>query len=140
MALLHRTLITWLLTLIFCSLIAYKIDYSVEWNWFFVFIPSFLHSFILILYVVFKMIQLMKSNHERQGDPGMKRRWWHLTVALLMMTFQIVLCLRLQTGLPRLYYVFIPFWFVLVVFCADVLITLVVNTASSSSTRSRSRS
>ena len=66
MALLHRTLITWLLTLIFCSLIAYKIDYSVEWNWFFVFIPSFLHSFILILYVVFKMIQLMKSSHERQ--------------------------------------------------------------------------
>ena len=66
MALLHRTLVTWLLTLIFCSLIAYKVDYKVEWNWFFVFIPSFLHSFILILYVVFKMIQLMKSTPERQ--------------------------------------------------------------------------
>merc|ERR1711990_1319535 len=116
MALVHRTLITWLLTLIFCSLIVYKIDYEVSWNWFFVFIPSFLHSFILILYVVFKMIQLMKSNHERQGDPGMKRRWWHLLVALLLMTFQITLCLRLQTGAPKFYYVFIPFWFVLAVF------------------------
>ena len=66
MALLHRTLITWLLTLIFTSLIAYKLDYCGDCNWFFVFIPSFLHSFVLILYIVFKMIQLMKSTPERQ--------------------------------------------------------------------------
>lgn len=127
MALLHRTLITWLLTLIFTSLIAYKLDYCGNCNWFFVFIPSFLHSFVLILYIVFKIIQLMKSTPERQGDPGMKRRWWHLIVALLMMTFQIMLCLRLQSGSPKLYFVFIPLWFVLVFFSADVLITLIVN-------------
>lgn len=132
MALLHRTLITWLLTLIFCSLIAYKVDYSVEWYWFFVFIPSFLHSFILILYIVFKMIQLMKSTPDREGIPGMKSRWWHLLSAILLMAFQIMLCLRLQTGSPKLYFVFIPFWFVLIVFCADVLISLVVNTRTRS--------
>ena len=67
-----------------------------------------------------------------QGDPGLRRRWWHLIVALLMMTFQIMLCLRLQTEGPKLYYVFIPFWFVLVVFSADVLITLIVNTRTRS--------
>jgi len=132
MALLHRTLITWLLTLIFCSLIAYKVDYSVEWYWFFVFIPSFLHSFILILYIVFKMIQLMKSTPDREGIPGMKSRWWQLLSAILLMAFQIMLCLRLQTGSPKLYFVFIPFWFVLIVFCADVLISLVVNTRTRS--------
>jgi len=88
------------------------------------FLPAFLRSHSLYRIQDYSTHEMTP---ERQGDPGMKRRWWHLIVALLMMTFQIMLCLRLQSGSPKLYFVFIPLWFVLVFFSADVLITLIVN-------------
>ncbi|XP_037086447.1 transmembrane protein 60-like [Pollicipes pollicipes] len=100
MAVLHRALVTWFLSLVFLILLVLRLDGRTRWNWFIVFIPMWILDSIMILYALVVMVSPCRS-----GD-----RWREVTAnltsvlaVLLKLAFQTCLCLHLQypmAGLP----------------------------------------
>ncbi len=124
---LHRALCSWFICLIFLILLVLRLDKRIWWSWFIVFIPMWLYDSILLLYLTFNLV-----THHNRTFKSMRRRVWNLTCALLKLTAQIMLCLKLDLEnnkdypgfkLP-LYYVMIPVWIVLPVASVDIFYTM----------------
>lgn len=107
MAVLHRALVTWFLSLVFLILLVLRLDRRTQWNWFIVFIPMWLLDSVMVLYALVVMVSPCRS-----GD-----RWREVTAnlasvtaVLLKISFQTCLCLHLQypsAGVP-LHAAFVP--------------------------------
>ena len=127
MAVLHRSLLTWFLCLIFFIMLVLRLDEKILINWFMVFIPMWLFDVIIVIFIVFHMITHCKSGHDR-NEQTMGRKVRCLISAILKIAFQVLMCVRLQyaKNMP-LYYVFIPLWLLLGEVTIDVFRSLVVQ-------------
>ena len=128
MAVLHRALVVWFLIVIFLILTAIRLESKGNWSWFIVFIPMWVFDITVLIYSGFFMINRFKSirnlrssGHDHNFMPGsycspaIKDRLCNVAGIVLKMTFQILLCLKLDFPswhLP-LYYVLIPLWILL---------------------------
>ena len=124
MAVLHRALFTWFICLIFLILLVLRLDERTRWSWFIVFIPMWLYDSMLLLYIVFNMITYCKNGHGRSFR-SMRRKIWYFTCAVLKLSAQIMLCLKLE-GIAeiKLYYLMIPLWLMLPTTAIDVFVAL----------------
>ena len=127
MAVLHRTLFTWMMSLIFFIMLVLKMDEKVNMTWFIVFIPMWFFDLCIIIYIVIHMITHCRSGHDR-NEQSMAMKAKSLISIFLKIAFQILLCVKLDyvPEIP-LYYVFIPLWILLVELIVDVFRRLVVN-------------
>jgi len=93
MAVLHRALVTWFLSLVFVILLVLRLDGRTQWNWFIVFVPLWLLDSVIVLYALVVTVAPCRS-----GD-----RWRQVAAnlasifaVLLKLNFQTLLCLHLQ--------------------------------------------
>lgn len=127
MAVLHRSLLTWVLCLIFFILLVLRLDDKLVGNWFIVFIPMWLFDIIIIAFIVFHMITHCKTGHDR-NDQTMGRKVCCLLSVLLKVAFQLLLCIKLQYYEDlALYYVFIPLWLLLLEASGDIFVLHIVS-------------
>lgn len=105
------------LLIMFTSFLSTKIDQTVTWNWFLVFMPIFmLQTFYLIdsIVLIFKKRTLVQTY------------LYAFTLCLMLIfAFEIMLCLKLEyfPGL-KLTFVFIPIWVILSIMIIYLLIKL----------------
>ncbi|XP_063231046.1 transmembrane protein 60 [Bacillus rossius redtenbacheri] len=130
MAVLHRALFTWFILLVFLILLVLRLDSRTEWNWFIVFVPLWAYDVILLIYVLFSMISLCKSGHDRLSR-SLHRKILYMVVVVLKMVAQVVICLNLEYPAWNMpfYYVMIPLWLLLPLLSIDVFISLVTHNA-----------
>ena len=92
--------------IIFLSFLSTRVDNAIKWNWFLVFIPVF---FLKICFIIDSVILLIKNRKSNR----FKISFFILSLIsiLLVFTFEILLCLKLE-NFPDLsnYYVFVPLW------------------------------
>ncbi len=117
MAFVHRMAVMYSSTVVFLSLLTARLSQNSEtgWNWFFVFIPLWVCDLIELTFLIVKMI-----SHCRVGyDPSdmclsMVNKVWFVFMLGLKISFQVVLCVRLQYARSMaIYWVFIPLWLML---------------------------
>lgn len=95
--------------IIFLSFLSTRIDSTINWNWFLVFIPVF---FLQTCFLIDNLVLIVKNR--KANKKKIQKLFMYLLCILLMVTFEILLCLKLQYYRDlKLTYVFIPFW----VFC-----------------------
>lgn len=125
MATIHRALFTWFMLLMFVILLVLRLDERVKWNWFLIFLPMWIFDGILIVYITFYMGSHCKNGFDT-NDQTMGRKVAFLAGMFLKLSFQVLLCLRLQyyTAELNLYYVMIPAWILLIVLIVDVSLRL----------------
>lgn len=124
MAILHRALFTWFIVLTFLILMVLKLDNKVDWNWFLIFTPMWLFDAVVTIYVTFKMIVHCKNGYDRT-DLTMRRKIYYMLGVFLKLSFQVLLCMRLQYyEIIRLLYVMIPLWILLLQTLVDVSVGL----------------
>ena len=127
MAVLHRSLFTWFICLVFFILLVLRLDEKAVLNWFIIFIPMWLFDTIILVYIVFHMITHCKSGHDR-NEQTMPRKIRCLLSVILKLAFQLLMCIRLEyhPDMP-LYYVLIPLWLLLLDVTVDVFVGLIVH-------------
>lgn len=128
MAIIHRALFTWFIVLVFLILMVLRLDRKVNWNWFLVFIPMWVFDAVVIIYITFKMIVHCKNGFDHRSDfnISVSRKVFYMCAVLLKLSFQVLLCMRLQYYRQiDLKYVMIPFWLLLGKAIIDVLLNLV---------------
>ncbi|XP_023340510.1 transmembrane protein 60-like [Eurytemora carolleeae] len=123
MAVLHRALFTWFITLIFLILIVLRLDQRVRWSWFIVFVPMWLYDCILLVYLIFLMGSHRRTSNDR-WQRGAARHIFCFVGLILKVTAEILLCLKLEGSILNLYYVMIPVWMGLPVLTLDVFLSL----------------
>ena len=116
MALLHRALLAWFVSLVFLILLVLQLDHRMNWSWFLVLIPLWFWDGIVIILFILHFISVARQQHMHT------RRWcfceklfFNMSPMLLKITLQFILCSRLDnpTASMPLYYVFIPLWLLL---------------------------
>ena len=127
MAFIHRAQFSWFLCLGFIILLTLKLDGRInEWNWLIIFIPQWIFDSVVILYTLIKMIMHCRNSPlQNMYEVSIKRKMWCLTVVVLKLLFQVILCLKLQY-LPeiRVLYAAIPLWILLTGLVIDVFQSL----------------
>ena len=101
MAVLHRALVTWFLSLVFLILLVLRLDGRTQWNWFIVFIPLWLLDSILLLYAWVMLLSPCRGGVDRWSQLGATAG--SALAVVLKLAFQTCLCLHLQypaVGLP----------------------------------------
>ena len=101
-----------LFLILYFSFLTVKIDQTVKWNWFLVFIPLFLLQFCLCIDSVILIIRNAYKSRRKQ----LFKIVLFLSSILLLFIFEILLCLKLeyyQTQI-KLTFVFIPLWVILI--------------------------
>lgn len=127
MAFIHRAQFSWFLALGFIILLTLKLDGRInEWNWFIIFIPQWIFDSVVILYTLIKMIMHCRNSAlQNMYELSMKRKLWCLTVVVLKLLFQVILCLKLQYAPQiRLFYTVVPLWLIMIGFVCDVFHSL----------------
>jgi len=114
MAVIHRTLVIWFVTLLFTVLAVLRLENRADWNWFIIFIPMWLFDSVCVFYGVFSLLNHHRNmyNAAEVSEPVYKKVLF-LACLFMKVTFQILLCLRLQYSAPALHYVMIPAWILL---------------------------
>ncbi|GFO45737.1 transmembrane protein 60 [Plakobranchus ocellatus] len=103
--------------LITAILFALRVDNTVDWNWFLIFIPLWLFDAVMITYLIVNIIIHFRTafcGNVDRNDMTKNRKYGLLVFCVLKITFQILLCLRLEDFYISLYYVLIPLWIILV--------------------------
>lgn len=121
MALIHRSLFTWFVFLIFFTLIILNFDSRITWNWFLIFIPMWLYDFISIFYLIFCILSQFKNG---SAVSRIKLVSWNgvlLCCVTFKILFQILLCLYLQDEPISLKKVMIPAWVLMIAFCLNLI-------------------
>ena len=124
MALIHKALLTWFAVLVFLILLVLRLDNKVTWNWFFIFTPMWLFDAVVTIYIAFNMIVHCKNGYDRT-ELTMRHKVHYTVGVFLKLSFQVLLCMRLQYY-PKieLYYVMIPLWLLFSKAIVDVTVTL----------------
>ena len=127
MAVIHRALFTWFVMVLFAILAVLRLDGKAKWNWFIIFIPMWVFDGILFVYIVFRIITHRRTGFDidrHDASLTLPRKTAYLLGVVFKLTFQVLLCIRLQYGGISLYYVMIPAWVLLLAESVDVGITL----------------
>lgn len=99
-----------ILTILFFSFLTIRIDNTVKWNWFIIFIPIFFLKFCFLIDVIVLIIR----NAIRSKRVQIIKLIIFLISILLFYIFEILLCLKLEYyNHLKLTFVFIPLWLLL---------------------------
>lgn len=99
------------LTLFFLFL-TLKIDHSIKWNWFFVFIPLFLLKFLML----FHSIILLKKRIRFKVTHEILKIFVYILTIILTLAFEILICIKLEYyAFIKLTIVFVPLWVVILI-------------------------
>lgn len=122
MALIHRSLFTWFVFLIFFTLVILHFDSRIQWNWFLIFVPMWLYDFISIFYLIFYLLSHFRNGFCHEDLRVMFWKTWLLLCVFLKIVFQILLCLYLDDNrwLP-LHYVMVPAWILMGAFSLNLI-------------------
>ncbi|XP_051901686.1 transmembrane protein 60-like [Pristis pectinata] len=116
MSLAQRVLLTWLFGLLFLIVLVLKMEETLGWSWFLVFVPLWLLDAALLVLLLVQLAGQCRAAQERGGAAagGLKRRAWGLCALLLKLAFLLALAARLQrlADLP-LCWVLVPLWLLL---------------------------
>lgn len=98
---------------VFFSFLSLKVDNSIKWNWFIVFIPLFFLEFLFFIHGLI----LLKRGVRYKLTSELVKLLFYFVANTAMVTFQILLCLKLELFYAslKLTYVFIPFWCLLLI-------------------------
>lgn len=100
-----------LIFILFFSFVSTRIDDSINWNWFLVFIPIFLLQLCFVIDCIILLIKNRVTNKVKLYKLSL-----FLISILLIYAFEIGLCLRLENYLfIKTTYLFIPLWIVLLI-------------------------
>ncbi|XP_054161061.1 transmembrane protein 60-like [Oppia nitens] len=147
MSVIHRSLFSLVSLALFVVLVAIKVDNKCDWNWFVVFIPMFVLDLLMCLMLAMKWLRTSPAAAAglSTASTSATNRWSHsismatssaaqrrlyqniycLTCLLTKLTFQVVICLRLDyisgSRLP-LYITFIPFW-LCIISCLGLMVS-----------------
>uniref|UniRef100_UPI00398E4B29 transmembrane protein 60-like n=1 Tax=Pristiophorus japonicus TaxID=55135 RepID=UPI00398E4B29 len=113
MSLAQRVLLTWLFTLLFLIVLVLKLDETLLWNWFLVFIPLWIFDAVLLVLLTVKLVGRCKAGHERH----VRRKVCYLCAVLLKLAFLLALCARLEhyaaAAAAKLSCILAPLWLLL---------------------------
>ncbi|XP_032872631.1 transmembrane protein 60-like [Amblyraja radiata] len=120
MSLAQRVLLTWLLGLLFLIVLVLKMEETLGWSWFLVFVPLWLLDAALLALLLARLAGRCKAaaagaGAEAQAErAGLRRRALGLCALLLQLAFLLALAARLQrlAELP-LCWVLAPLWLLL---------------------------
>ncbi len=124
MALIHRSLFTWFVFLIFFTLIILRFDRRILWNWFLIFIPMWIYDFISVLYLIFHLLSHFRNGFCHDELTVMFWKTWLLLCVFLKILFQILLCIYITENRPywlHLHYVMIPAWILMGAFSLNLI-------------------
>jgi hypothetical protein len=128
MAVIHRALFTWFLVLLFLIFVALRVDVKTTWSWFVVFVPIWIYDAILLLYILYQIAQHLKGGRVLNNIP-IQRKLVYLLAWALKVSFQVLLCIRLDTPVHeppmQLFYVMAPLVALLCIGSVDVMYVLV---------------
>lgn len=117
MAVIHRALATWFLFTLFLIFLIVKLDGRSDWNWFVVFAPMWIMDVKLCTFLMVKIFQ----NSRRRNGPienmtiTLKKRAIYLVCVMFKLTFQTLLCLKLQYYASlNIFFVMLPFWVLII--------------------------
>ncbi|GCB85082.1 transmembrane protein 60-like [Scyliorhinus torazame] len=120
MSLAQRVLLTWLFTLLFLIILVLKLDQTLGWNWFLVFIPLWIFDTVLLVMLVVRLAGRCKAGYDRHSS-NVRRKVWYLCAMLLKLGFLLALCARLERYTAmKLSWVLIPLWILLLGVLGDV--------------------
>lgn len=116
MALIHRSLFTWLAFLAFVTLVVLRFDQRIFWNWFFIFVPMWIYDFISIFYLIFYLLSHFRNGFCHEDLRLMFWKTWLLMCVFLKVVFQILLCLYMEQdgNWLSLRYVMQPAWVLMI--------------------------
>lgn len=98
--------------IIFFSFLSLKIDLSIKWNWFYVFIPLFLLKFLFLSHA----IVLFKRRLRFRLRGELLQIVAYIITNLLILSFEILICLRLEYDVAfRITLLFAPLWIALLI-------------------------
>ena len=126
MSVLHRALFTWFTLLVFLILLVLRVDNRTQWNWFVVFIPVWIFNAIILNYSVIDTVSFCKSRRfNRHVDVSMNL--YLVTMIVLKLAFEIMLCLKLEYPSINLstVYIVLPLWIILPVLALHIFMTLI---------------
>ena len=128
MAVLHRALFTWFMLLLFVVLLVLRLDEKAIWNWFIIFIPIWIFDGIILVYIMFRIITHCRGGYDRHDlYMTIKRKVVYFVGVVLKLTFQILICIKLQYEHElSLYMVMIPAWILLLGMTIDIGLSLKV--------------
>ncbi|KAK3775542.1 hypothetical protein RRG08_048178 [Elysia crispata] len=122
MAAVQKALFSSGILLVTAILFALRVDKSVDWNWFLIFIPLWLFDAVMITYIIVNIIIHFRTSlcgNVDRNDMTKNRKYGLLVFCVFKIAFQVLLCLRLEGFQISLYYVLIPLWAVLVAGLVD---------------------
>lgn len=124
MTIVHRSLYTWFIHLVFFIVLCLRLDPRAYWNWFFVFIPLWIFDANLLIYVVFEIIKKWR-NLSRLKELLLKYQFY-IAGVFLKIASEVLICLKLeyQHLNINIFVVFIPIWILLSSMIVYVLLNL----------------
>ena len=107
-------------TLIFFSFLTTRIDQSIKWNWFIVFIPLF---FLQVCFLIDNLLLLIKNRSISKLK--LLKLMVFLVSNFLFLAFEILLCLKLEYfHFMRTTLVLIPVWILCFIIIAYLFLKL----------------
>lgn len=97
----------------FFSFLSLKVDQSIKWNWFVVFIPMFLLNFLFLAHSII----LMKRRLQRYKLSGeLFKLFIYILCNLLVLVFEILFCVKMEyMNTLTVVNIFIPLWLLLII-------------------------
>ena len=101
-------------TLIFFSFLTTRLDQSIKWNWFLVFVPMF---FLQACFLIDNILLLVKNRYISKLK--LLKLTLFLVSNLLLLAFEILLCLKLEY-FPHINttFLFLPVWILCLIIIA----------------------
>ncbi len=107
-------------TLIFFSFLTTRLDQSIKWNWFLVFIPMF---FLQACFLIDNILLLIKNRHISKLK--LLKLTLFLASNLLLLSFETLLCLKLEYfPFIRTTLIFVPIWALCLIIIAYLFVKL----------------
>lgn len=124
MTIVHRSLYTWFIHLIFLIVLCLRLDPRTYWNWFLVFIPLWIFDANLLIFVIFEIIKKWR-NLNRLKELLLKYQFY-IAGVFLKIASEVLICLKLeyQHLEINIFAVFIPIWILLSSMIVYVLLNL----------------
>eukprot|EP00061_Rhincodon_typus_P003840 g21104.t1 len=120
MSLAQRVLLTWLFTLLFLIILVLKLDETLGWNWFLVFIPLWIFDAVLLVMLTVKLAGHCKAGYDRHSG-RVRRKVWYLCAMLLKLAFLLALCAHLEhLATLQLSWILAPLWALLLGVVGDL--------------------
>ncbi|XP_059835901.1 transmembrane protein 60-like [Hypanus sabinus] len=117
MSLAQRVLLTWLFSLLFLIILVLKMEETLGWSWFLVFVPLWLFDAALLVLLLVRLAGQCREAQEHGSAAAasrLKRQAWGLLALLLKLAFLLALAARLQRLAElSLCWVLVPLWLLL---------------------------